>query len=156
MKVYIGNREEYTSFELLRKAYRIRYGETISPNDILRNQTGKPYFKSLTMPYFNISHSGNYIACVFYEDKVGLDIQKIRRIPRIVVRKYLHTVNADSYQQIIEWTKFESYGKMEGRGIPPEDDYAQGFFVSTAELHGYIITLCTKSDKNQAIELVYI
>jgi len=156
MKIYIGKREEYSSFELLQKAYWIRYSETVSEESIVRNSNGKPYFKSLTMPFFSISHSGDYLACVFDEDEVGLDIQKIRRIPQIVIRKYLHTVSTDPVQQIFEWTKIESYGKMNGSGIPTEDDYDQGVFVSTSELDGYAITICTKSEKNQAIELVYI
>lgn len=156
MKIYIGKREEYSSFELLQKAYWIRRGETVSEDSIIRNTNGKPYFKSLTMPFFSISHSGDYVACVFDEDEVGLDIQKIRRIPQSVAQKYLHTENTDPVQQIIEWTKFESFGKMKGSGIPPEDDYSQGDFISTAELDGYAITICTKSEKNQAIELVYI
>jgi hypothetical protein len=56
----------------------------------------------------------------------------------------------------MEWTKFESYGKLKGTGIPPEDDYARGVFKSSAEQDGYIVTVCTKNEKDQAIELVYI
>lgn len=156
MKIYIGKRKEYSSFELLQKAYRIRYGEMISPDDILRNQSGKPYFKNPDMPCFNISHSGDYVACVFDEDEVGLDIQKIRRIPEKVVKIYLHTKSEDPVQQTMEWTKFESYGKLKGTGIPLEDDYAQGVFKLSAEQDGYIVTVCTKNENNQAIELVYI
>lgn len=156
MKIYIGYKDKYSSFELLQKAYRIRYGEVISPDDILRNQSGKPFFRNSTMPCFNISHSGDYMACVFDKDEVGLDIQKIRRIPEKVVKIYLHTESDDLVQQTIEWTKFESYGKLKGTGIPPEDDYAQGVFKSSAEQDGYIVTVCTKNEKDQAIELVYI
>jgi phosphopantetheinyl transferase len=156
MKIYIGKRKEYSSFELIQKAYRIRYDEMISPDDILQNQSGKPYFRKSTMPCFNISHSGDYVACVFDEDEVGLDIQKIRRIPEKVLKLYLHTKSEDPVQQTMEWTKFESYGKLKGTGIPPEDDYAQGVFISTSEQNGYIITVCTNIENNQAIELVYI
>lgn len=134
----------------------IRYGEVILPDDILQNQSGKPYFKKLNMPYFNISHSGDYVACVFDENEVGLDIQKIRRIPDKVVKLYLHTKSENPVQQTMEWTKFESYGKLKGTGIPPEDDYVQGVFKSSAEQDGYIVTVCTKNENDQAIELVYI
>ena len=156
MKIYIGNKDDYSSFELLKKAYRIRYGERISPGEILRNQSGKPYFKNPDMPYFNISHSGNYVACAFDENEVGLDIQKIKRIPEKVVKLYLHAKSENPVQQTMEWTKFESYGKLKGTGIPPEDDYAQGVFKSSAEQDGYIVTVCTNNENDQAIELVYI
>ena len=96
------------------------------------------------------------MACVFDKDEVGLDIQKIRRIPEKVVKIYLHTESEDLVQQILEWTKLESYGKMKGTGIPPADDYVQGVFKSSAEQDGYIVTVCTKNENNQAIELVYI
>ena len=102
MKIYIGNKDDYSSFELLKKAYRIRYGERISPGDILRNQSGKLYFKNPDMPYFNISHSGNYVACVFDENEVGLDIQKIKRIPEKVVKLYLHAKSEAPVQQTME------------------------------------------------------
>lgn len=156
MKIYIGNKENYSSFELLQKAYRIRYGEIISQEDIITNSNGKPYFKNPDMPYFNISHSGNYVACVFDKIEVGLDIQKIKKIPEKVVELYLHTKSEDPVQQTMEWTKFESYGKLKGTGIPPEDDFAQGLFKSSTAQDGYIVTLCTKNENDQAIELVYI
>jgi 4'-phosphopantetheinyl transferase len=156
MKINIGKRKDYSSFELIQKAYRIRYDETISQDVVLRHQSGKPYFRNSTMQCFNISHFGDYVACVFDEDEVGLDIQKIRRTPEKVLKLYLHTKSEDPVQQTMEWTKFESYGKLKGTGIPSEDDYARGVFKSSAEQDGYIVTVCTKNEKDQAIELVYI
>lgn len=76
MKVYIGNRSEYSTFSLIQKAYWISYKCSITESCIIKNQQGKPYFRDLSKPFFNVSHSGQYIGCVFDTDEVGLDIQR--------------------------------------------------------------------------------
>lgn len=44
--------------------------------EIIRDESGAPYFNSETMPFLSISHSGNWFAVQLCEkDKVGVDIQ---------------------------------------------------------------------------------
>lgn len=156
MRVYIGKIQDYSSFALLEKAYRIEYGREISQNDIIFQKDGKPCFKNKGMPCFNISHSGEYVACIFSTNEVGIDIQKIRKIHKRVVGQYLHTRSNEPIEQIVEWTRFESYGKMTGSGIPPEDDYDNGYFLTTTELEDYIITVCIDKEFDQAFEKIPI
>ena len=122
----------------------------------MRDQDGKPRFKEVGRPFFNISHSGEYVACVFFESEIGLDIQQIKIVPEKLVNRYLDVACKDAVAQTIEWTKFESFGKMKGTGIPPLDDYRQGTFLISRDLSGYIIAVCTERECNQAIELVFL
>lgn len=56
----------------------------------------------------------------------------------------------------LEWTKFESYGKMIGCGIPSELNYDEGRFLYFFGLKGYIITACYNSETAQELKPVYI
>lgn len=156
MRVYVGKTKEYTSFTLLQKAFFVESGKRIQENQIERNEYGKPYFSNRELPCFNISHSGDYIACALSESEIGIDIQKIRGIPDGVIERYLHCDRIDNIRQIIEWTKFESFGKMRGTGIPPKEDYKIGSFLSALELTGYVLTVCAERESDQALELVFI
>src|SRR5690606_35506859 len=43
--------------------------------EIIRDESGAPYFNSETMPYLSISHSGSWFAVQLCEkDRVGIDI----------------------------------------------------------------------------------
>ena len=156
MKVYIGNRKDYTSFALLQKAYNLQYGKKIEIDAIKRTERGKLFFTDQKMPCFNISHYGEYIICVFDDQEIGIDIQKIRAIPEKVINRFLKTNSSEAIEQILEWTKFESFGKMNGVGIPYSSGYDSGIFLITSELTGYIITVCTNNENDKAMELVYI
>ena len=46
---------------------------------IMIGQNGKPVFKDLSLPYFSISHSGDFVMVVIAQDgEVGLDLEVIR------------------------------------------------------------------------------
>lgn len=154
--VYIGTAEKYSSAEILREAYQMQYGVPMPTVGIARSERGKPFFVDEQMPYFSISHSGAYIACVFAEEEIGLDLQKLRRVPDGVMKRYLRVAGADVRQQTLEWTKFESYGKLLGSGIPLPGgiDYTDGYFLSSDEVDGYLITVCLRRPTYCAIQLL--
>ena len=128
----------------------------ISQDDIGFRRYGKPYFLDKSMPRFNISHSGKYIVCAFCDQEIGIDIQMIKRVPDSVSKRYLHTDSKDHNTIILEWTKFESYGKMLGCGILSELNYDEGQFLHYFDLEGYIITVCYNSGNIQALKPVFI
>lgn len=86
---------------------------------------GKPYLPDYPHAHFNISHSGQYVACAVCERPVGLDIQVIKPYDPDVARL---VCTAEELQQIetsadssIEftriWTRKEAYLKMLGCGL---------------------------------------
>ena len=156
MVVYVGKKELFTSCSFLKKAYTIHFESNTDGIDVVTNEYGKPFFNKEGMPFFSISHSGEFIACVFCKKEIGLDIQKVRRIPSGVVTKYLRTDSKDTKTQVIEWTKFESFGKRIGKGIPYDEDYSKGFFLSTDQIEQYIVTICVENENDQVLNLVYI
>lgn len=93
---------------------RISYGEF-----------GKPYLSDYPHAHFNISHSGQYIACAVCNRPVGIDVQVIRPYcpgvaRRICVPEELQQIetSADLAAEFTKlWTKKEAYLKMLGYGL---------------------------------------
>ncbi len=91
---------------------------------------GKPYFKDCPL-FFSISHSGDYVFCVFSEQEVGADIQyrKPGAGERIMKRMFTkaereaiqHCESPEEWEVLFYryWTRKEAYGKLTGEGIVP-------------------------------------
>lgn len=92
---------------------------------ILTDSGGKPYAENINI-YFNISHSGDMVACALSNNPIGIDIEKIREIDD----KLIHFVCTDEEleyvcsdielktQRFFEiWTAKEAYFKCYGTGI---------------------------------------
>lgn len=92
------------------------------------SEKGKPYFKNIPL-YFNLSHSGEYVFCVFAEQEVGADIQyrKPGNHERIV-RRFFSTTEQEAWKDCASsaererlfyklWTRKEAYGKLTGAGV---------------------------------------
>lgn len=84
---------------LLKKGLKDYYNLNYNNKIILRNDNGKPYIKNSNI-YFNISHSNDYVVCVFNNKNVGIDIEKKKK-------------DFD----IKSFTLKESYTKMKGLSI---------------------------------------
>ncbi|KEJ04026.1 4'-phosphopantetheinyl transferase superfamily protein [Clostridium botulinum] len=93
-----------------------------------KNKYGKPCLKNYENFNFNISHSGDFIACVIDDKPVGIDIEKIKHIEYEDIAKSFFTIN--EYEYIIKndpytplskfykiWTLKESYIKCCGQGL---------------------------------------
>lgn len=59
---------------------------TSSSIEFAYEQQGKPYIKDSEI-YFNISHSGEYVAVAVSDHQVGIDIQKIKPVKDNVIRR---------------------------------------------------------------------
>lgn len=88
-------------------------------------EQGKPYLQGKENCYFNISHSGEYVVCVFSDAEVGIDIEKIGK-PRLeTARRFFHPQEIrfleekgtlpDSFYDL--WVIKESYVKYKGTGL---------------------------------------
>ena len=88
------------------------------------NAHGKPFLANSPGIHFNVSHSGNYIACALADEPVGIDIELIRPFdPKIAERFFApdekaHIASNGNMASFYEvWTKKESRIKWEGIGL---------------------------------------
>lgn len=93
-----------------------------------RNQYGKPYLENYPEFNFNISHSGEYVLCVWDNKFIGIDIEEIKPIECDKIAKNFFTKKEIAYilNQDVEiqlnkfyeiWTLKESYIKCCGQGM---------------------------------------
>ena len=122
MRGYPGCRKrEYSLDELIspeEKAvdFKYRFGEQ-----------GKPYFVDTSLPFFNISHAGGYVALALSDREVGIDIQNKRNnretdmAERFFSEKESKAVKEDSERKVFYrlWARKEALGKCTGEGVRP-------------------------------------
>lgn len=92
---------------------------------------GKPCFRSIPLK-FNISHSGDYVFCVFSKQEIGADIQYCRlqtdKTMAGIVRRFFSKAEQHKWKEIERtedksdyfyqiWTRKEAYGKLTGDGL---------------------------------------
>lgn len=95
--------------------------------EVSRNEMGKPYIQDIPQVFFNISHSGHWIAGAFGSFAVGIDIEQLRALDINICKQMLA---ADDYEKMLRmkdsdrlkyfykcWTMSESYQKMLGSGV---------------------------------------
>ena len=95
---------------------------------ILRaDEYGKPYAENAPGSFFNISHSGNCVACIVADEPCGIDVEEIGEVDDDVAEQCFTTGEklslaggpAERFHEI--WTVKEAYSKRDGRelGLDP-------------------------------------
>jgi len=133
------NREKCQRFKFKEDTLRTLYGELIVRHvlcqrylfkdediEIIRNDYGKPYVKDCPIHY-NISHTGDFVACAFSEQKIGIDIEQVKEIDLKIAKRFFCQQEYESLlvQKIPDqhdyfyslWTLKESYIKWLGTGL---------------------------------------
>lgn len=133
---------------------------------------GKPYFKNYRDIYFNISHSGEYVACAFSKRPVGIDIQikdkaNINIAKRFFTEKEYDYINKSENPEntfIRLWALKESYLKCIGTGLSGglsefellfNEDKAyvlrdgKSFYFNETEDKDYFLSLCYPNENEQ-------
>lgn len=95
--------------------------------DIRIGPYGKPYIFNSSGIEFNVSHSGEYVACIVSDKPCGIDIEKIDRWDLSMAKRffteneYRYIVNGTDEQKVVRfyeiWTAKEAYAKFIGRGL---------------------------------------
>lgn len=101
----------------------------ISRQEFAYTEYGKPYLPDYPDVHFNISHSGEYVACSVSDKPTGVDIQKISEYKSDVAEKVCNEKelkqiesSSDSASEFIKlWTQKEAVLKMYGVGIASEN-----------------------------------
>ncbi len=113
---------------LLLEGYRRFVGSpSATLPDIILADKEKPYFAVDTGIHFNISHSGQYVVCVYANAPVGIDVQEhknlkehfIKRIFSLEEQDYVRMLPADqqgkAYMDL--YALKEAYVKYTGEGM---------------------------------------
>ncbi len=99
------------------------------------NEYGKPSLDHATDFHFNVSHSGDWIACAVDPFPIGIDVEKIAPIDLDIARNFFFHQEYDDLMSRAEseklpyfftlWTLKESYIKAEGMGLSiPLDSFS--------------------------------
>ncbi|WP_168118578.1 4'-phosphopantetheinyl transferase superfamily protein [Paenibacillus sp. HB172176] len=112
---------------LVRYLLRDRYGIDMAEVDFARNRYGKPYVDGREDVHFNVSHSGDWVACVLHSSAAGIDIEQIKAINLDIAQRYFAEEEVqflfgqpdgeqlDWFYRL--WTCKESGVKEEGMGL---------------------------------------
>lgn len=92
------------------------------------SENRKPYFRDIPW-YFNLSHSKEYVLCVFSKQEVGVDIQQKRKCcNERILQRFFTNEEKMLWENFLTqeernnffyrmWTAKEAYGKLTGEGI---------------------------------------
>lgn len=88
------------------------------------SEHGKPYLEKEDI-FFNISHSGDYVAVAISSENIGVDIEKLRRNKMQVARRFfseeeihaLQTTTTPDEDFTRLWSLKEAYLKYAGSGL---------------------------------------
>lgn len=87
-------------------------------NDVFFSERGKPLHPAICFSY---AHSENLVVLAVSSKPIGCDVEKIRRIPRSVLRRFTASerswIGEDAYAFFRIWTGKESYVKYTGEGL---------------------------------------
>ncbi|MBQ3105560.1 MAG: 4'-phosphopantetheinyl transferase superfamily protein [Lachnospiraceae bacterium] len=127
--------------------------------DLLRfPPQGRPFLEGVEDFWFNLSHSGEYAACVAGNHPAGVDIQIIEKNKTVPLGRFLRPEEMAVMEGAKEeernklffrfWTARESYGKLTGRGVFREMNSCR------VDLEAGILTdLCNEKRSEQKIYL---
>lgn len=103
------------------------FGQDGQPPLITHGSRGKPYLAGESVPYFSLSHSGDWVFCAIADSEVGLDAQEVTPCrDKVAERWFTDTerawlaTNPDERFSAV-WAKKEAYCKFTGFGLvlPP-------------------------------------
>ncbi len=112
----------------LKEICKEKYGYIVMPENIGKNEHGKPYFTDTENVYFNISHSKGMGAVVVDDEPCGIDIEQLREVKMSVAKRFFTKEETDwimdasdekerSLRFFTIWTGKEAYTKMLGCGL---------------------------------------
>lgn len=106
--------------ELLRQNFH-------SPHELKRDERGRLWLSKEEDFFFNLSHSGDYAACVISSHPVGVDIQQYRPVKPGLAKRFFQSQEARHIEKakgeaakvlfFRYWAGKESYSKLTGEGL---------------------------------------
>lgn len=129
------------------------------------DENGKPYIVGVNL-HFNLSHSGKYVLCVCGDERVGCDIQIIKKYNDKIARRFftsdeytaLSSSDNSETHFITLWALKESVLKFKGSGISggletydfskychQNSFSAYGLTFNVTAMTGYVQSICSES-----------
>lgn len=122
---------------------------------------GKPFLKCFPDFYFNISHSGKYVAVAFSSADVGVDLEVLKDINLKIAHRHFTLKEqefvCDCKTFFYVWTRKESFIKQKGTGfaIPLSSfDTLDIKNIKTFETENYTLSVCSQTAEN--FEIVFL
>lgn len=120
------NLEHMIGEELLRQGLLQEYGKDLEFEPRGKGEHGKPFFTLEPQIHYNITHSGEYVACILADQAVGLDIQEHTHlnmksmlrliVPEQMIREILEAPEPER-AFFTQWVLREAYIKWTGEGL---------------------------------------
>lgn len=137
---------------LVRYALKQYLGLNMAEQQFEYTKYGKPYLSGVSGVHFNISHSGQYVACAVYHDRIGIDIEHITRYSPEVARRVCCAAELVHIRKSREstseftrlWTQKEAVMKQRGTGIIGVDikNSLKGCAVASHRIGEYWLSVC--------------
>lgn len=124
---------------------------------------GKPYWKDVSMPFFNVSHSDGVVVLAVSDREIGIDIQKIKSKNELQMAERFYSEKeaalvAKSENEGFElfykfWARKEALGKCTGKGVRPyldtdtsdiNSEFMKRFWWMEARTDDYFMCICMK------------
>ena len=110
---------------LLRTAVLNEFEINTDKLTIVTAEHGKPYFSERQDIFFNISHSGDYVAAAVGKSEIGVDVQIVRSVKDNLIQKLCNNNEKEFIQSAVDknkafitlWALKESYIKAIGMGM---------------------------------------
>lgn len=142
-----------------------------------QNRYGKPFLNNIPGFHFNLSHSGDWVACAVDSMPIGIDVQQIKPIDFAISERYFSAEEHSDLMQKNEadrlsyfftlWSLKESYIKAKGKGLsiplksftvkavrPGEIVFKTGqpnekskYFMQYDFVRGYKLAVCAQNRK---------
>ncbi len=129
----------------------------LSKQRIAYGPYGKPYRPDSPNAHFNISHSGQYVACAVSDRPVGVDVQEITPYrpdmaklvctPEEILQ--IETSPDPAAEFTALWTKKEAYGKEMGTGLTEPKKLkptSPNYDIRTFRYHSAIVSVFQKAE----------
>lgn len=118
---------------LVKYVLKTKFSISMSNLNIQQGEFGKPYLPEFSDIHFNISHSGDYVVCAFFDSPIGVDIQTILTYSEKIAKRVL---SCEKIKKIEEsqnpdlafttcWAEKEALLKMVGCGFSGEVNEAE-------------------------------
>jgi len=144
--------------EILSRAAIKRHTGAWPKEPFLCSEHGKPYLRHHPV-YFNVSHSGDYVALAISENNVGVDIEKLRLNKMRVARRFFSDTEINRLQasEIPDqdftrlWSLKEAYLKYSGSGLTE----ALNTFTVRESQQPHIFEVYDSAGKQKSIRLFH-
>lgn len=164
VKKYQEHKIEADKKQELMAGYLLKiYLDIEREEQLVINENGKPLLKS-GKPFFNLSHSGNYVVLVISDCEIGVDIEHIMQCHEATVKKVysprmqeeLIGLSGEEKNEKFSrlWTEFEARLKLKGTGFGEgwKELRDMNCYIDTRRVEDYFISVVAEYPLNIEVE----